>query len=213
MKSASAAISFMVQKQLLKAIKKQKEDVARKKAEKEAKEKTRNEAKNKTKGGGGNNDGKDKGKGKMDGSSTGVCICLRSAAKITHRAQAITALASKWHVCATIDVFEDAADGEPHVIHSLSPQISSQVFPYSASSESDDEDGDGEDNLDNAKMVPAIANTISYQRRQALVTYLENNRAGITVFGFMLDRTYLHTIFGVELSLVLWLLSKTVGIS
>lgn len=45
------------------------------------------------------------------------------------------------------------------------------------------------------------------------VTYLENNRAGITVYGFMLDRSYLHTIFGVELSLVLWLLSKTIGIS
>ena len=29
----------------------------------------------------------------------------------------------------------------------------------------------------------------------------------------MLDRTWLHTIFGVEMSLVLWLLSKTIGIS
>ncbi|KAL9236580.1 hypothetical protein vseg_011230 [Gypsophila vaccaria] len=142
----------------------------------------------------------------------GVCICLRSAAKITHRAQAITALASKWHVCATIDSFDSTDHADPPTIFdTLSPQVSSQVFPFS--SESDDEDGDGEDNFDNAKMVPAIANTISYQRRQALVTYLENNRAGITVFGFMLDRTYLHTIFGVELSLVLWLLSKTVGIS
>ncbi|KAK9681468.1 hypothetical protein RND81_10G004900 [Saponaria officinalis] len=144
----------------------------------------------------------------------GVCICLRSAAKITHRAQSITALASKWHVCATIDSFNstDVID-PPTIIDTLSPQVSSQLFPFSATSESDDEDGDGEDDLDNAKMVPAIANTITYQRRQALVTYLENNKAGITVFGFMLDRTYLHTIFGVELSLVLWLLSKTVGIS
>ena len=45
------------------------------------------------------------------------------------------------------------------------------------------------------------------------VTYLENNRAGITVFGFMLDRTWLHTIFGIELGLLLWLLNKTIGIS
>lgn len=45
------------------------------------------------------------------------------------------------------------------------------------------------------------------------VTYFENNRAGITVFGWMLDRTTLHTIFGFELSLVLWLLGKTIGIS
>ncbi|KAL5729793.1 hypothetical protein ACHQM5_002693 [Ranunculus cassubicifolius] len=47
----------------------------------------------------------------------------------------------------------------------------------------------------------------------AVMTYFENNRAGITVFGFMLDRTSLHTIFMIELSLVLWLLGKTVGIS
>ncbi|KAL2931203.1 Rho guanine nucleotide exchange factor 12, partial [Bienertia sinuspersici] len=113
---------------------------------------------------------------------TGVCICLRSAAKITHKAQAITSLAAKWHICATIDSF-DAVDGEAPIIQSGSPL----ALPYRTQSESDDEEAD--------------------------VTYLENNRAGITVYGFMLDRSYLHTIFGVELSLVLWLLSKTVGIS
>lgn len=43
------------------------------------------------------------------------------------------------------------------------------------------------------------------------VTYLENNRAGITVFGFMLDRTWLHTIFGIEMALTLWLLNKTIS--
>lgn len=46
-----------------------------------------------------------------------------------------------------------------------------------------------------------------------VVNYFENNRAGITVYGFMLDRSTLHTIFGIELSLVLWLLGKTIGIS
>uniref|UniRef100_A0A803M1Q6 Uncharacterized protein n=1 Tax=Chenopodium quinoa TaxID=63459 RepID=A0A803M1Q6_CHEQI len=140
---------------------------------------------------------------------TGVCICLRSAAKITHKAQAITSLAAKWHICATIDSF-DAVEGQTTPItRSFSPL----TFPYCTHTESDEEEGDGDDDLDNTKMVPVFANTISYQKRQALVTYLENNRAGITVYGFMLDRSYLHTIFGVELSLVLWLLSKTVGIS
>lgn len=42
------------------------------------------------------------------------------------------------------------------------------------------------------------------------VTYFANNKAGITVFGFMLDRTCLHTIFAVQLSLTLWLLNKTI---
>ena len=99
---------------------------------------------------------------------TGVCICLRSAAKITHKAQAITSLAAKWHVCATIDSFDAVVDGEvPLMSRSSSPL----VFPYTTHSHSDEEEGDGEDDLDNTKMVPVIANTISYQRRQALGKY------------------------------------------
>uniref|UniRef100_M8CJP0 Uncharacterized protein n=1 Tax=Aegilops tauschii TaxID=37682 RepID=M8CJP0_AEGTA len=45
------------------------------------------------------------------------------------------------------------------------------------------------------------------------VTYLENNKAGITVFGFTLDRSYLHTMFMLEWTLFLWLLGITVGFS
>lgn len=45
------------------------------------------------------------------------------------------------------------------------------------------------------------------------VTYLENNRAGITVYGFVVDRAWLHALFMIEFSLVMWLLGKTVGIS
>lgn len=43
------------------------------------------------------------------------------------------------------------------------------------------------------------------------VIYFENNRAGITIYGFTLDRTSLHTIFMVEFSLILWLLGKTIN--
>lgn len=45
------------------------------------------------------------------------------------------------------------------------------------------------------------------------VTYLRNNKAGITVYGFMVDRTWLKSIFAIELALFLWLLNKTVGVS
>ncbi|KAF2585570.1 hypothetical protein F2Q70_00036913 [Brassica cretica] len=79
----------------------------------------------------------------------------------------------------------------------------------------DSEDyGEEEDDFDNNDLIPAYAySTISFQKRQALVHYFENNKAGITVFGFTLDRSTLHTIFGIEMSLVLWLLGKTIGIS
>ncbi|XWS19347.1 hypothetical protein CRYUN_Cryun31cG0007600 [Craigia yunnanensis] len=133
---------------------------------------------------------------------TGLFICLRSATKISHRAQAITSLAAKWHVCVTINSFEDA-DGETPTAQIVSPQM----FPADVDWQSEE---DGEDDLDSTKLVPIFAHTISFQKRQALVTYLKQNRAGITVFGFMVDRTGIHTIFGIELALLLWLLNKTI---
>ncbi|XP_051128180.1 uncharacterized protein LOC127249452 [Andrographis paniculata] len=140
---------------------------------------------------------------------TGLFICLRSAAKITHKAQSVTSLASKWHACATINSFDELDEETP------TSQITSSHRAYSVPShwDSDNEEGDGDDALDNTNLVPIYANTVSYQKRQALVTYFENNKAGITVFGFMLDRTWLHTIFAIQLSLTLWIFNKTIGIS
>lgn len=93
---------------------------------------------------------------------TGLFICLRSATKITHRAQSVTNLATKWHVCATINSFDEPDGDTP------TTQIAStQVFPAS-SDDSDYEDGDGEDDLDNTKLLPIYAHTISFQKRQSL---------------------------------------------
>ncbi|KAG8365109.1 hypothetical protein BUALT_Bualt18G0070100 [Buddleja alternifolia] len=139
----------------------------------------------------------------------GLMIILRSATRITHKAQGVTCLAAKWNVCATIDSF-DTADTETNPV----ARVSDEQISFSEESSDLDDVGDEEDELDNTKFVPSyVYSTISFQKRQALVTYFENNRAGITVYGFMLDRTSLHTIFGIELSLVLWLLGKTIGIS
>lgn len=142
----------------------------------------------------------------------GLLICLRSAAKITHKAQALTSHAAKWHVCATIDSF----DADPETPSEGIP--ANRIFPvingHNQEEEFyDDDEAVEEDEIACTKLVQPHANTISFQKRQALVTYLENNRAGITVFGFVLDRGYLHMIFMMELSLVLWLLGKTIGIS
>ncbi|KAL5548469.1 hypothetical protein UlMin_003700 [Ulmus minor] len=138
-----------------------------------------------------------------------LLILLRSATKITHKAQAVTCLATKWHVCATLDSFEVDNGETPTAL-----AANRQVFSGDSDGElaGDDETEEEEDDLDSTKFIPAYAySTISYQKRQALVTYFENNRAGITVFGFTLDRTTLHRIFGVQLALVLWLLGKTIN--
>ncbi|CAI0382923.1 unnamed protein product [Linum tenue] len=147
----------------------------------------------------------------------GLFICLRSATKITHKAQAITSLAAKWHVCATINSSYDpnVADGNTPTSHRVFYPSCGQVHPINIDwvldEDGDDkEEEDDDDNSDSSNMVPIFAHTISFQKRQALVTYLENNKAGMTVFGFMMDRSWLHTIFGVELALLLWLLNKTI---
>ncbi|KAJ6829990.1 uncharacterized protein M6B38_126270 [Iris pallida] len=143
----------------------------------------------------------------------GLLICLRSAAKITHKAQALTSHAAKWHVCATIESFE--ADPEtPCEAAAASNRVFSVIDVENQEEFDGEEAGDAEeDELEGTKLVHPHANTICFQKRQALVTYLENNRAGITIFGFVLDRGYLHMVFMIQLSLVLWLLGKTIGIS
>ncbi|XP_027338898.1 uncharacterized protein LOC113852738 [Abrus precatorius] len=137
---------------------------------------------------------------------SGLFLLLRSATKITHKAQSITCLAAKWHICATINSF-DNIDGETPV---SAQAIATNIISWGSSD--DDDVGDEEDEVDNTKLLPIYTQTISFHKRQALVTYMENNRAGITVYGFMLDRTWLHSIFGIQLALCLWLLNKTVGI-
>ncbi|PKU63342.1 uncharacterized protein LOC110106869 [Dendrobium catenatum] len=136
---------------------------------------------------------------------TGLLMCLRSAAKITHKAQAITSLAATWHVSATIDSY-----GEDSEV----PSPETSVFVNEAGEEeSEHQDSDEDDELEDAKLVSSNIHTFSFQKRQSLVTYMENNRAGITLFGFVVDRTWLHALFMIEFSLVMWLLGKTVGIS
>lgn len=71
----------------------------------------------------------------------------------------MTCLAAKWHVCCTIDSFESAEETPTAQIASCTSQ--------SYSSEDEEEEKDGEDALDNTKMVPKFS-TISFQKRQAL---------------------------------------------
>lgn len=98
-------------------------------------------------------------------------ILLRSATRITHKAQAVTCLAAKWHVCATIDSF-DSIEAETLVAPQMSEE---QAFTKSSDELSDSDDvGDEEDELDNSKFIPSYANsTISFQKRQALGNYLQ----------------------------------------
>ncbi|XP_062183715.1 uncharacterized protein LOC133887757 [Phragmites australis] len=148
---------------------------------------------------------------------TGLLICLHSAAKITHKTQAITSIAAAWHADATINSLD--RDQEKPMTPSkayLQLQAPTSPFPVVSTSSGDESDNDesrSEDSVETSRFTSFHVTNISFQKRQALVTYLENNQAGITVFGFVVDRTWLHALFMIEFSLVTWLLGKTVGIS
>ncbi|WOK92609.1 hypothetical protein Cni_G01300 [Canna indica] len=145
---------------------------------------------------------------------TGLFICLRSAAKITHKAQALTSHATKWHVCATIESFAmDQQAGASDQAPAYDAAVNDHEGEAAADDSDDEGEGSEEDELEGTKVLRPHVHTVTFQKRQALVTYLENNRAGITIFGFTLDRAWLHTIFMLEVVLFLWLLGKTIGIS
>ena len=180
---------------------------------------------------------------------TGLLICLHSAAKITHKTQAITSVAAAWHADATINSLDRDQENPrtPSKAAYLQQHTPTSPFPVASASsgeESDDDESRSEDSVDTSRFASFHVTNISFQKRQALgkhphlllsscvrapvspvlrswltasmalsVTYLENNPAGITVFGFVVDRTWLHALFMIEFSLVMWLLGKTIGIS
>ncbi|CDP13315.1 unnamed protein product [Coffea canephora] len=136
----------------------------------------------------------------------GITLCLNAAAKISHRAQGIGSLAGQWHAlrtCTPTDASQfriASSTGSLEVDHMIGSL-------YTSYSESD---------LESLEFVPTSQSTplssyaSSYHKRQALVTYLQSNPGGITVFGWTVDRGLINTIFFIQLSLVLFVLGKTV---
>lgn len=133
----------------------------------------------------------------------GVILCLNAAAKISHRAQGVAALASRWHALASCGP-DDASQmrfsnrmGNLEGVNNLFRSVSS-----------------GSD-LEAMNYIPLPTNAqltsylSSYHRRQAFLMYLQNNPGGITLYGWTVDRSLINTIFFIELSLVLFVLGRT----
>ncbi|WRX17043.1 Protein of unknown function DUF3537 - like 2 [Theobroma cacao] len=137
----------------------------------------------------------------------GIIICLHAAAKISHRAQGLASVASRWHAlvtCNSNDTSQSVSisndDGGLEAAHLPVP------MPINYS----------ETDLEAVDYVPVPTNTQMasymslYHKRQALVMYLQFNPGGATVYGWKIDRALISTIFFIELSLVLFVLGKTV---
>ncbi|KAA8520992.1 hypothetical protein F0562_011665 [Nyssa sinensis] len=128
---------------------------------------------------------------------SGCCLCLMGATRITHRAQGIVSVATRWHMLVT----------------------------SASNCRSDQQKKDVTTLLDHGSLVSGCRDTdlgssptfitissqdsSSFHTRQALVAYLEHNNKGITLFGYALDRGLLHTLFAFEFSLVLWILRSS----
>nr|PNR49775.1 hypothetical protein PHYPA_011671 [Physcomitrium patens] len=133
---------------------------------------------------------------------TGLVLCLQGAAKITHKAQHIVTSVSKWHALAT------CSPGT--IIESTSSSRRTSFYgpahPLLHNRRSSFDDFDSRDAFEEVLTHDLEA----FQKRQALVTYLQHTRAGISLYGFVLDRGFLYMIFGVTFSSTLFVLGKTI---
>lgn len=136
---------------------------------------------------------------------TGLVLCLQGAAKITHKAQHIVASVSKWHAMATCSpgtILEASSN-------SAAGKVYGPAHPllHTRSQSSDDLEASSR----NLNFSEELAHDLeAFQKRQALVTYLQHTRAGISLYGFVLDRGFLYMIFGVAFSSTLFILGKTI---
>ncbi|CAK9143457.1 unnamed protein product [Ilex paraguariensis] len=138
----------------------------------------------------------------------GIVLCLAAAAKISHRAQGLGSVASRWHALVTCNSNEASQSGIS-TNDGKSEAANAQVSLRINYSESD---------LESTDYVPLPTDThltshmSSYHKRQAFVTYVQSNTGGFTVFGWMVDRILINTIFFIELSLVFFVLGKTITV-
>ncbi|KAK9277346.1 hypothetical protein L1049_006887 [Liquidambar formosana] len=139
----------------------------------------------------------------------GIILCLHAATKISHRAQGIASLASKWHAlvtCSSADAPQLRFSNSVGNLEAANPSYSLHIN-YS---ESDLESLDYVAMPTNTQLASYMS---SYHKRQAFVMYLQTNQGGITIFGWTVDRALINTIFFIELSLVTFVLGKTIVFS
>jgi hypothetical protein len=103
----------------------------------------------------------------------GLLVCLHSAAKITHKTQAITSVAAAWHADATIHAFDnDLEDPDPALPAATGYLAPANAYRVASGEESDgyndDDDARSDDSLDDPKLVPFQVNNMCFQKRQAL---------------------------------------------
>ncbi|XP_022131491.1 uncharacterized protein LOC111004677 isoform X2 [Momordica charantia] len=140
----------------------------------------------------------------------GVILCLHGATKISHRAQGTASVASRWHAlvtCGPGDVSQPRHQNGNGNSDAPSSRLNSMTSNYSES------DLESLDILTMPTTTQLASYMTSYHKRQAFVMYLQMNPGGITIFGWTVDRALMNTIFFIELTLVTFVLGKTIVFS
>ncbi|XWS22728.1 hypothetical protein CRYUN_Cryun29cG0061200 [Craigia yunnanensis] len=138
----------------------------------------------------------------------GIILCLHAATKISHRAQGIASLASRWHALATCTSIDASLRGSNSVGNMEAfNKLNSLHMTFSES------DLESVDYVAMPTTMQLASYMSSYHRRQAFVIYLQANPGGITLFGWTVDRGLINIIFFIELTLVTFVLGKTVVFS
>ncbi|CAA6660086.1 unnamed protein product [Spirodela intermedia] len=106
----------------------------------------------------------------------GIVICLSAATRISHRAQRLASLASRWHAlatCRSAGSTENFRLGAP-VVNQCSVD---HDYPWK----------------------PCYHRPSPHEKKGKLVMYLQSNNGGITIYGWAVDRGLINTIFCIEL--------------
>ncbi|PWA63010.1 hypothetical protein CTI12_AA357630 [Artemisia annua] len=138
----------------------------------------------------------------------GIVLCLSAASKISHRAQALGSVACRWHALITCDSNDASQSGTSIDIKNTEAVNSTGSLGVNNS----------ESELESDFVPFAIHNqfassTSSYHKRQSFVSYVQSNTGGFTIFGWIIDRMLINTIFFIELSLIFFVLGKTITIT
>lgn len=143
---------------------------------------------------------------------TGLMLCLNGAARITHRAQRIVGIVSQWHALATCNphaVTDSEKTGDDPSQWKSTMRGPAHPRLYNEDSSDPDSDDDSSCGYD-TPVDKTIHDMESYQKRHALLCYLQQAKTGISLYGCVLDRGFLYGMFGSTFSLTLFILGKTI---
>ncbi|KAI3847961.1 hypothetical protein MKX03_017486 [Papaver bracteatum] len=158
----------------------------------------------------------------------GISICLHAAAKISHRAQRVASIASQCHALLTSNSPDPSCMRGSKSVGNFEALANPRRTMDPSCMRGSKSVGNFEALANPRRTIPAVFSesdlesldsigqpnytqlASSYNNRQAFVTYLQSNRAGVTIYGWTVNRELISTVFLSELSLILFVLGKTV---